>query len=420
MHRLKIVKAESSSTRARKLKFALRVILTCTLLTCGNPSKATGYVFTLLESLMPLPYVGVSVGFSINNSGQVAGISYPFQGGPRSVVWNGKYLTVLDSLSELGEGALAINDAGHVAGWGFSSQGGSAFAAKWIDGAPIELDRIAAGQGATAYAINATGQVVGVSDSEARPDGKSGGLPVIWNGTTATALRAPDAPYGGTYGINDAGQVVGNVYNIGDKYLRAAVWNGLVPTLLDSLGGTSIAFAINNSTQIVGASYTVENIQRAVIWNGTSVTALDSPSVGNSYATSINSAGQIVGRSAIAAGVGGRATLWNGGNAIDLNAFLDANFTLDGWVLEEAKDINDSGQITGYAINSNTGEERAFLLSPVPEPKSMLMLLLGVCALGWRFRRISKEIDQCISSPEEAHWPYQHLSSGQHANTMAY
>ena len=47
------------------------------------------------------------------------------------------------------------------------------------------------------------------------------------------------------------------------------------------------------------------------------------------------------------------------GGMIDLNTLLPSN---SGWVLIEANDINDRGQITGFGLHN--GLERAYRLNP--------------------------------------------------------
>jgi probable HAF family extracellular repeat protein len=79
------------------------------------------------------------------------------------------------------------------------------------------------------------------------------------------------------------------------------------------------------------------------------------------------------------------AFIYSGGVMTDLNNLISPSI---GWVLNRADAINDSGQIvgTGY-IN---GRSRAFLLTPVPEPGTMLLLVmiagsLAVYTIGrWR------------------------------------
>ncbi|TXT26291.1 MAG: hypothetical protein FD134_636 [Gallionellaceae bacterium] len=110
----------------------------------------------------------------------------------------------------------------------------------------------------------------------------------------------------------------------------------------------------------------------------------------SSYAYSINGASQVAGWSQIAGGAL-RATLWDGGAAIDLNSFLDPATVGAGWVLQYAYDINDSGWIVGAARNNLSGRTHAYLLSTptpaVPEPETWAMLLAGLGWLGVAGRR---------------------------------
>ena len=91
------------------------------------------------------------------------------------------------------------------------------------------------------------------------------------------------------------------------------------------------------------------------------------------YARGINNHGEVVGVS------GGRGFVWNVDDGmLDLNDLLDDSGT--GWVLTHPYDINDKGQIVGSGQNPN-GFQRAFLLTPIPEP-STLILLGGAGAVG--------------------------------------
>jgi hypothetical protein len=76
------------------------------------------------------------------------------------------------------------------------------------------------------------------------------------------------------------------------------------------------------------------------------------------------------------------AFLYSGGVMTDLNTLIDPT---SGWVLQTAQAINDSGQITGYGIIG--GQTHAFLLTPIPEPSSVVLAALGFAgfiAWGWR------------------------------------
>ena len=62
----------------------------------------------------------------------------------------------------------------------------------------------------------------------------------------------------------------------------------------------------------------------------------------------------------------------------DLNSFLDAGTVSAGWVLTEARGINDKGWIVGTAYNSKSGVNQAFLLTPIPEPETYAIFLAGL------------------------------------------
>ncbi len=84
---------------------------------------------------------------------------------------------------------------------------------------------------------------------------------------------------------------------------------------------------------------------------------------GSSIAWAINNNGQIVG--AFSRNGSDRAFIYENGSMFDLNTLLPANF---GWTLQDAYGINDLGQIIAYGISPN-GTYQGFLLSPVPIPE---------------------------------------------------
>jgi hypothetical protein len=68
---------------------------------------------------------------------------------------------------------------------------------------------------------------------------------------------------------------------------------------------------------------------------------------------------------------------------LDLNDLIPAG---SGFTLEYAQGINDAGQITD--IGTIDGAMHAYLLTPVPEPSSLVLAVLGGLVLlgygGWR------------------------------------
>ena len=91
----------------------------------------------------------------------------------------------------------------------------------------------------------------------------------------------------------------------------------------------------------------------------------------SSEAFAINDLGQIVGAS------GKRAFIWESGMMTDLNDLLVPNA---GWdYLFDARDINNNGQITGTGVID--GDRRAYVLTPIPEPGTLLLFALGALVL---------------------------------------
>ena len=149
-------------------------------------------------------------------------------------------------------------------------------------------------------------------------------------------------------------------------------------TDLGTLGGTySQAYGINASGQVVGYADT-SNSQAHAFLCGSGVMN-DLGTLGGTYsdASGINASAQIVGDSFIQGG-SDHAFLYSAGLMLDLNGRLD-NSGL-GWVLVAATAINDNGWIAGEGVFG--GKAYPVLLTPLPEPSSLIMLAIGGMSLG--------------------------------------
>jgi uncharacterized membrane protein len=240
--------------------------------------------------------------------------------------------------------------------------------------------------------INATGQVVGSTGTSSFSETAGLWSPTSPNGTagTFTSLGVPASHTTSQgLGINSFGQVVGNAdYLTGDW--RAILWtpttaNGTSGSWVNVFDFLSEGRAINDRGQVAGS-----NLQDLYLWtptvpNGTTGTATN---LGHLPGTemkpfSISSGGSIVGTtqsSQIAflwepsVPNGSSGTLW------DLSSFLSPNDAAN-WQLSEARGINDRGQIVGYGQYDPDGPggaaatTRMFLLTPVPEPASLMLLI---------------------------------------------
>ena len=351
----------------------------------AGQANASGYTFTDLSPQGE----GFSWATGINNAGQVVGRSSTFgDAGWHATIWNGTTPTDLSSLGGGYREAYGINDSGQVVGYS------NFHATIWNGTTPTDLGALG-GSYSTALGINNAGQVVGNINinSVGSPENFGGSVyhATIWNGSTPTDLGTLGR---GSWanGINDSGQVVGSShYTLGDSATHATIWNGTTPTDLGTLGGSySEATGINNAGQVVGWSdYDVTAFNyHATIWNGTTPTDLGTLGGGVSWANGINDSGQVVGSSHYTLGdSAGHATIWNGTTLTDLNDFLSVSEVNEGWVLDEANGINDNGWIVGGAHNTITGEQHAFLLTPVPEPETYAMFMAGLGLMGFIARR---------------------------------
>jgi probable HAF family extracellular repeat protein len=183
-------------------------------------------------------------------------------------------------------------------------------------------------------------------------------------------------------GINNASvtQVVGYSASSSHAYL----WDGVHG--MHDLGtvrreAQSAAVGINNAGQVVGKSWTTQEIfekkGQGNYFKTTEDGFLWSSSTGmkdlgdNVYPTGINRSGEVSG--SVEASSGDQASLWNGTNWLALG-------NLPGGVYSDAYGINDYGQVVGYSqINNNTENlPNAFLWTPSsPNSTGGSMINLG-------------------------------------------
>jgi probable HAF family extracellular repeat protein len=134
--------------------------------------------------------------------------------------------------------------------------------------------------------------------------------------------------------------------------------------------GAGCAYGINDAGQVVGQN----GSGHAFLYSDGTMTDL-----GAGCAYGINDAGQVVGQNG-----SGYAFLYSDGTMTDLNSLIDP---ASGWILEYANAVNDKGQIAGYGWNSASGQTDAILLTPTPEPATLVLLAAGAATLVARRRR---------------------------------
>lgn len=304
-------------------------------------------------------------GAGINNLGQVVGYEYP-SGGPAALSHAFVYLD--GQMTDLGPGnAHAINNAGQITGE-FTTSTGNYHAFLYSNGQRTDLGAYG-GNNSIGFAINDLGQVTGTVN----PINIGSHAFLYSNGETSIPGTLVEGR-----SINDAGEVAGYTHQ------GPAIYSHGQTISLGTSGG--VGFAINNAGQVTGYIRSGAVGQHAFLNSSGQMQDLGTLS-GASYADgyAINNSGQVVGISGQILGIpgtfsGAHAFLYSNGQMMDLNDLIDPAL---GITLGEGTAINDKGQIV-----ANAGE-RAYLLTPTPEPSTVALLgipLLILLVWSRRFR----------------------------------
>jgi probable HAF family extracellular repeat protein len=213
----------------------------------------------------------------------------------------------------------------------------------------------------SARAANNAGQVVGFRLA-ADEHGQQRKVAYLYDTQRTIDLGTFGGKQSDAIAINDSGQVLGHVYTeYHDGYKRAVLYDGGATTELGTLGGqTSIGVAINNAGLVVGYAQLSGGEQRAFLYARGKMKNLGTlPGGTQSFAYDIDERGRVVG-SSDAKDSPLRAFIFRDGSMLDLNTLIPPN---SGWVLTEARGINEAGQIVGYGTRN--GKQQAFLLTPI-------------------------------------------------------
>jgi probable HAF family extracellular repeat protein len=366
----------------------------------ATPSAPTRYHVTNLASLGGT----VGAGNSINNRGWLAGTSnLPGDQVQHAAVWRNGSLTDLGTLGGPNSGVLwpVKNDRGIISGISQTAQpdplgerwscsaffpaptavGHQCLGFRWEDGVMTPLPTLG-GTNGFASGTNNRSETVGwaentVHDPTCVAPQVLQFRAVIWGPAPGEIRELPPLPgdtASAATALNDRGQVVG-ISGICDRAvgrfsaIHDVLWQNGKPIDLGSLGGVAwnTPMAINERGDVVGFANASAAAgggfdAHAFLWTrrhgmrdlGTL------PGDAFSQALGINDRREIVGTSCDA-DFNCRAVVWREGVITNLNTLVEPGY--DG-TLVSANDVNESGRITGQALDRATGALVAFVAQP--------------------------------------------------------
>jgi len=332
-----------------------------------DPTVRQGYRITDLGTLGG----GTSVGFDVNDRGQVSGYSNPTPDSClHAFLWERGFMKDLGTLG--GDCSLwpRLNLLGEVVGVADTDEGTS-HAFLWKKGAMTDLGTLG-GPNSGANGISLLSDVVGNSETNSiDPDtGQPAYHAFLWRRGVMLDLGTRGGVYSSAFAVDARGRVAGwgEVADkdpvLGYRPYRATLWVGNGKMLdLGTLGGkNSEAFKMNELGQITGdADLVGDNETHAFLWDKGIMKDLGVPSgYLDSMGWGINAQAQVCGW-AFDADWNVTGFIWRDGVMADLNELIPPDA---GWWIVEARGINDWGQIAATGVRTDTGDYHALLLSP--------------------------------------------------------
>ena len=362
----------------------------------GRPGCAATY--SVVDLGVPAG-VDFSEGIDVNEAGQVAVRTWA-SGYFYGVLWHNGERTVIDIPLPY-NAPEAINNLGHIAGHASDNPGHSR-GMLWQNGSLTYLPDAPGGQSWTrAHDVNDSGLVVGNSLGDPNNINRA----FTWQNGVWNDLGIVDVGFGpgnaaglprivsDAVKVNNAGQILGvttkDQYIQGDFRFRHRTWIldhgslAILPTLPGDADASTFPYALNEQGDVLASYNSSINGFFFGIWQGGEIRPLQSLPGTNAFAVALNDSRAAVGFSSVFGPTGSEptyyATIWDSaGVPIDLNTLVDASG--NGWQLTRANAINNKGWIVGQGINPQ-GQDRGFLLIPVPEPQAIGVCLIALGAL---------------------------------------
>jgi probable HAF family extracellular repeat protein len=343
----------------RPLCYLSALSLSCALL--GTPS-VTAQIYSIKDLGIP-PQAQFSLAAGINQSGQVIGYygtNSPINFNLSSFVYSDGKVTTLDFGAEgiAGDDRKNPWEEGDKRKLRITGLSGES-AVLYQDNFLRTLGTLPGASDSIGYAVNASGEVAGVALYLTGSDQAF----LYKKGNMINLGTLPGDSGAEAWAINDPGDVTGVSATPNGYFGHAFLYHHDKMIDLGTLPGASVSWglAINNSLQVAGYSYSTDfSIFHAFLWSNGKIKDLGVlPNGSQSMAEGMNSWGQVVGTGDVGQpNVLIHAFLYSNGKMYDLNSLIPPN---SGWVIQDAKGINDKGEIA--ATGTLNGTQHALLLT---------------------------------------------------------
>jgi probable HAF family extracellular repeat protein len=315
----------------------------------------------------------------MNANGDVIGWRGVSSGIYHAVLYSNGTLKDLGTLGGLQSRAFGINDTGQIVGFAQTTDG-QFHGFLYQNNTMIDLNTlIAQNSGLTLHgagAINNNGLIAGICSTDTEKDHIY--LLDLSESNSLNHYKVPGA-YDVT-GINDRGQVIGSYNTPAGSGHGFLLYNGEMTDIFAPDGTNTGIGDINSSGTMVGGFTKSDYNPHAFYYSDGIYTDING---NNKYSTArgINDTGDIVG-----AGYPDNRIYFYSNNTInDLNPLIYTTLDI---TINDAYEINDKGQILTSGFYNSDGLGHAFLLTPIPEPSTIM--LLGCFAV------LSRKMMSCI------------------------
>ena len=183
-------------------------------------------------------------------------------------------------------------------------------------------------------------------------------------------------------GINDSGQIVGDLFFNASASVHAARWVNPpdAPINLVPLGGstkTGTGKSINNANQVAGTAKNLSNYDRACLWvpGGVPLELVTLPPRGYfSYGNAINNQGNVVGKADYTPGFGtGHAFYWDSDTGVAQD-ICPTDYESD------PAGISDANEVVGYVFSMTTPKSPVFYWTPNGGQKDLNQMVVNLPA----------------------------------------